>query len=159
MKVEKLMTIVLAGALVIVLASPVVAQTGNRMGGGYGMMMGGGPHFMGTQLTPQQQQALQNIEAGHRDAFLTLHKKLWAKKIQLAAALTEDKIDQGKVNSLVSDINKLRSSLFEEQVKMRVEIAKAGLAYYAMGSGHMMGRAMRAGMMGPCPMMDADDFD
>ncbi len=168
MKIRKLTTIVLAGVLAIVLASPVFAQATTRMGGGPGMMMGGGPQAMGAQLTPQQQQTLQNIEAGHRDAFLNLHKKLWAKRIQLAAALTEDKIDQGKVNSLVSDINKLRSSLFEEQVKMRVEIAKAGLAYYAMGGhmtpGGMMGRGMGPGMMGrgmmgPCPMMDADDPD
>ena len=159
MKMRKLLTIVFAGALVTVLASPVFAQAGNRMGRGPGMMMGGGPQSMGTQLTPQQQQTLQNIQESHRDAFLSLHKRLWAKRIQLAAALTEDKIDQGRVNSLVSDINKLRSSLFEEQVKMLVEIARAGLAYYAMRGGPMMGGGMGAGMMGLCPMMEADDFD
>jgi len=127
------------------------------MGGGPGMMAGG-PMSPGAELTPQQQQTLMNIQAGHRDAFLNLHKKLWAKRIQLEAALTEDKIDQGRVNSLVNDINKLRSSLFEEQVKMKVELAKAGLAYYAVKGGHMMGGGMMGrGMMGPCPMMDDDE--
>lgn len=162
MKMQRLLTVVLMGAIMIMLSSPAFAQAGSRMGGGHGMMAGG-PHAWGAQLTPQQLQTLQKIEAGHRDAFVNLHKKLWAKKTQLAAALTEDKIDQGRVNSLVGDINKLRSSLFEEQVKMQVEIAKAGLAYYAMRGGRMMAGGMMgsgmmgAGMMGPCPMMDADD--
>lgn len=157
MKTHRLLTVLFAGALVIMLSSPAFAQAGHRMGGGPGMMAGG-PMFMGEQLTPQQQQTLMNIQAGHRDAFMNLHKKLWAKRIQLEAALTEDKIDQGRVNSLVNDINKLRSSLFEEQVKMQVEIAKAGLSYHAMKGGGMMGRGMMGGgMMGPCPMMDDDE--
>lgn len=160
MKMHGFLAFFLAGALAIMLASPAFAQGRGHMMGGAGMMAGG-PLSSSEQLTPQQQQTLQNIQASHKDAFTNLHKKLWAKNIQLAAALTEDKIDQGRVNSLVSDINKLRSSLFEEQVKMRLEIAKAGLAYYTMRGGRMMGGMgpgmMGSGMMGPCPMMDVDD--
>jgi Spy/CpxP family protein refolding chaperone len=166
MKIRRPLTIVFTGILMVMIASPAIAQTGHHMGAGQAMSAKGPRNMgMGEQLTPQQQQTLQNIQAAHRDTFVGLHKKLWAKGIQLEAALTEDKIDQAKVNSLVSEINKLHSSLFEEHVKMQVEIAKAGLAYYTMRGGHMMGGGMMGrgmgpgmmgtGMMGSCPMMDA----
>lgn len=151
-----------AGIFIMLIASPVLAQMGHGMGAGPNMAAGGSGFMgMGAQLTPQQQQTLRNIQAAHQDAFAGIMKKLWAKQVQLEAALTEDKIDQAKINSLVSDINKLRSSLFEEQVKMRVELSKAGLAYYTMRGGGMMGRGMGSGMMGTgmmgsCPMMGSD---
>ncbi len=156
MIMRKPTALLIAGMLMLMFAAPALAQPGHRMGPGQGMTgQGPGRTGMAAQLTPQQQQTLQKIQAAHQNAFADITRKLWAKQIQLQAALTEDKIDDGKIRSLTSDINTLRSSLFDEQVKMQVELSRAGLAFYTMRGG-MMGQGMGAGMMGGigfCPMM------
>lgn len=151
----------IAGMLMLMIASPALAQMqpGHGMGAG-SRMQGPGKAGMLTQITPQQQQTLQKIQDAHQGAFADLTRQLWAKQIQLQAAFTEDKIDESKIKSLTAEINKLRSNLFEEQVKMQVELSKAGLAYHTMRGGMMgqgMGMGMGSGMMGGmagCPMME-----
>ncbi len=161
---RKPMALLIAGMLMLMIASPALAQA--QHGRGMGLGRGPGNAGMFTQLTPQQQQTLQKIHDAHQNAFTDISRKLWAKQIQLQAAFTEDKIDDGKVKSLTNDINRLRSNLFDEQVKMQVELSKAGLAYYTMKGGTMghgigpgmMGSGMMGGMAG-CPMMGTDGAD
>lgn len=136
------------------LAFPLWAQPMGPTGGAAGRMHGHGG-LMGSGLTPDQQQTMQKITDAHKPALTKLSQKLWAKEIQLQAALTEDKIDDGKVKALSGEINRLHSDLFNEQVAMKVELAKAGLSYYALRGRHMMGAGMMGDHMdGSCPMMD-----
>lgn len=145
---------ILAVVFVLLTAAPAPAQHGQHMGPAG--MSGQAAKGMGMQdqLTPQQQQTLQKIHTAHQQAFSAIDRNLWSRQIQLQAALTEDKIDEGKVKSLANEINKLRSDRFNEQVKMWTEISKAGLAYQTMRGGPMTGGGMMGqGMMNSCPMM------
>jgi zinc resistance-associated protein len=140
-------------ACMIALASPALAQPAGPAGGARGHMHGPGA-AMGSGLTPDQQQTMQRITNAHQATFAKLYQRLWAKGTQLQAALTEDKIDEARVRSLAGEINKLRADLFNEQVAMQVELAKAGLAYHALRGRGMMGSGMMGGgMAGFCPMM------
>jgi Spy/CpxP family protein refolding chaperone len=115
---------------------------------------------MGPGLTPDQQQTLQRITNAHLASFTKLNQRLWAKKVQLQAALTEDRIDEARVKTLANEINKLRADLLNEQVAMQVELSRAGLAYHTLRGRGMMGHGMMMGSTGgSCPMMWDDDDD
>lgn len=160
MKIRLLPAAVLAAAAVLFLASFAWAQPMTRMGGspghqmGPGMPMAGGP--MAAGLTPDQQQAMERIVNAHKASFAKLDQRLWAKRTQLQAVLTEDRIDEARVKALTGEINRLRSDLFTEQVAMQVELAKAGLSSYTLRGRGMMGPGMMGGRM-DCPMMGEGD--
>lgn len=117
--------------------------------------MGQQQAMMLSQLTPEQQRAATNIYQDYQKATTQTMKRLWAQELQLMAALAADKIDETRVNSLVGSINTLRSNLYQERVKMYLQLAKADLMYPVMRSRGMMGRGMGLGrgMMWTCPMM------
>jgi Spy/CpxP family protein refolding chaperone len=146
----------MAMAVALLPASQAWAQPMAHMKGAPGHDRGqGGP--MSTGLTQDQQQTMQKIMNAHKPAFTRLNQRLWAKGIQLQAALTEDKIDESRVKALTGEINRFHADLFNEQVAMQVELAKAGLAYYTMRGHGMMGMGMMGSQAGgACPMMGGD---
>jgi Spy/CpxP family protein refolding chaperone len=140
--------------MVIVLTASAPAFSQQGPAGGRGMSAPPGMHhqrfMMPDRLTPEQQQAMRDIYQDYQQATEKTMKSLWARELELQAALANESIDESRVNSLVKTINDLRSNLYREQVKMYMQLARADLLYPMMRGPGMMG--MGRGM-GFCPMM------
>ena len=136
------------------------ASFGQGMGrGGYGMM--GDKGYANTpgpyqgaydEIPKAKQEVLNRILTRHKDRQWKLKRHLLSKTSELNALLYADKIDENRVKALVKDINGIRSKLFEEQVKLKLQLSKKGLLRYIP---YMMDRGMRGHgvMMGPGMMM------
>lgn len=146
-----------AFVIILIAAAPALSQQGiPRRGPGplYGMERH--QAMMLSQLTPEQQRTVRNIYQNYQQATADAREKLWEQKIQLQAALTAETIDESRVNSLVETINGLRSDLYQQRVKMYMQLAEADLIYPVTRSLGMMGGGM--GMMGACPMTGSESF-
>jgi Spy/CpxP family protein refolding chaperone len=140
MKTLKVLSLALA--LLLVMASVSMAAPGQK---GKGMMHGSGYSGPGTgygysygysQLTDEQQQALQDIYAERSGELYSLGTKLMAKRAELNAELAASEVDETRINDLVQEINQLRSEMFSQRIQMSLEMRKQGLYHYGPG---MMG--------------------
>ncbi|MFO8032182.1 MAG: periplasmic heavy metal sensor [Desulfohalobiaceae bacterium] len=135
----------LALALLLVMASVSMAGPGQKgrgimHGPGYGPGMG--PGYGYSQLTEEQQQALQDIYAERSGELYSLGSKHMAKRAELNAELAASEVDETRINNLVQEINELRSEMFSQRIQMSLEMRKQGL--YQFGPGMM-------GQSGFCP--------
>lgn len=122
-------------------------------------------------LTPEKQAAVSSIIDKHHAKLYELREKIWAKHTELQALSQSGKAERSDIQSLVSDISKLRTAMNDERTAMRTEIEAAtgikgyGYGYHRGGMGGGMGYGMggegcgtggygaRGGMMGGagCP--------
>jgi ribosomal protein L29 len=113
------------------------------------MQQRGYGHGYGQQMSPEQMQQMQQIQAKYAEDMYDLRSNLFAKQQELAAAMAADEVNTSRVRSLVSEINQLRGELFSTRVEMKMEMRQQGLMPgYGMGHGMMHGRGMGPGMMG-----------
>jgi len=129
----------LSALLLLGLAGTIGAQMGPGMMGGYG-----GYGFQ--TLTPEKQAAAQKIYAAYYAQTNTMRQQLIAKQYELNALLYGGKADDKKVQELTKEISDLRAKLYEAQVDLQKQLAKADIPF--MGGG-MYGYGMGPGMMGP----------
>jgi Spy/CpxP family protein refolding chaperone len=100
------------------------------------------------QLSTEQQEALQSIHDKYMDQMRDMRLQLKAKKAALRAQVLGSSPDRGQVDSLVSEINELRSKLFSAKVNMQMEKRAKDLPVHGM---HMRDKGMMNGS--GCPMM------
>jgi len=128
------------GALLLLgLVGTVGAQMGPGMMGGYG-------GYGYQTLTPEKQAAAQKIYADYYAQTNTTRQQLIAKQYELNALLYGGKADDKKVQELTKEVNDLRAKLYEAQVDLQKQLAKADIP--VMGGG-MGGIGMGPGLMGP----------
>lgn len=110
-------------------------------------------------LTPEKQAAVAKIVDKHHVKLVDLREKIWAKQTELQALSRSGKAERADIQSLISDISKLRTSMNEERDALRTEIEKEtgiksfGRGYHGGGFGPGEGCAggdcgPRGGMMG-----------
>lgn len=76
----------------------------------------------GRQLSSEKQQELEQIYSTYEDSMSELRSRLRSQFSQLEQEFSRDRIDESSLSRLVSDINQLRSRLFEQQVAMHKEL-------------------------------------
>lgn len=153
MKILQTISMVLILALFLSLgATGVQAQKGKGMmaqGSGYKQEMG--PGYGYTQLTEEQQLALQDMYNQYGQELYSLRARVLAKKAELNAHMAAAEVDEAKVNKLVDEINELHSELFSLRTQMNVEKRKQGIYCFSprmMGAGSYcprMGFGVRPG--------------
>ncbi|MBW1650557.1 MAG: hypothetical protein JRJ44_07785 [Deltaproteobacteria bacterium] len=160
MKKLLIISIVLA---VIGLGANGFAQMGAGYGACYGMgMMQNGayksmPWF--ASLTLEKQTGVQKVIDDNGKNITALKLKMNEKKAELDTMLFDDKTSQKDIDKVVSEINAIRSQLYQKHINMSIALKKAGVPYpfynRSMGGGS---RGKKAGMgmmkkMKDCPMM------
>lgn len=101
------------------------------------------------QLSTEQQEALQSIHEKYVDQMRDMRLQLKAKKAALRVQVLGSSPDQSKVDTLVSEINELRSKLFSAKVNMQMEKRAKDLPVHGM---YMRDKGMMNGS--GCPMMN-----
>ena len=98
-------------------------------GKGEGMMPGhGGPgHGPGgwtaaLNLTPEQNQKIQELRAAHFKETIPLRNELMGKRLELRALWAQTEPDQGKILAKQKEINALMAQLQEKGTKHRLEM-------------------------------------
>ncbi|MBG0775627.1 MAG: periplasmic heavy metal sensor [Desulfovibrionaceae bacterium] len=160
-------TIIITLAIVGVFALAAVAWANG--GYGYGPMgyghMGYGYHHRyfndNANLTPEQQQALNDLTAKHQAAMRPLVAQLQAKQAKLDYLATDPAANEREINSVTNDIADLNAKLLKERTGFRTALAKLGIETgpgYGMGYGMGYGRGYGHGYMmgsgygpGACP--------
>lgn len=113
-------------------------------------------------LTPEKQAAVEKIVDKHHVKLVELREQIWAKQTELQALSRSGKAERSDIQSLISDISKLRTATNTERDAMRAEIEKEtgikafGRGFHRSGGpGAGMGMGMGAGCPGPssgdCP--------
>lgn len=107
------------------------------------------------QLSEEQQEALQNIHDKYFDQLNDLRLQLKAKKAALNVQILGSEPDQAQVDTLVEEINELRSKMYSTKIEMKMERRANNLPVRGMGM-HGKGKMMGQGQGGPrgCPMMN-----
>ena len=113
------------------------------------------------QISPQQLQKVQEIQANYADEVYDLSSQLYAKQQELASLLMSgEEMEASKRKSLVNEINELRGQLFATRVEMQQKLLQSGAlssygGYGMMGPGmmHGGGYGMGPGMMHGGPGM------
>jgi zinc resistance-associated protein len=160
MKKLLIVSIILA---IIGLGANGFAQMGMGHGKGMGMMQNGAyktiPWF--TALTPEKQTAVQKIMDNNTKDITALKLKMSEKKARLDTMLFEDGTSQKDIDKVVSEINAIRSKLYQKNINVSIALKKAGVPHpfynRSMGDG---GCGKKAGMgmmkkMKNCPTMPA----
>ncbi|MEZ4599342.1 MAG: periplasmic heavy metal sensor [Syntrophotaleaceae bacterium] len=111
---------------------------GGAQGGSVGMDM--------AQLSPEEQQVVRDLMQKYHGQMVDMHKKIFAKRAELNAAMAQEEFNAGNARSLVKDIAKMQSDLTQMKLNMFIEMREKGVSYY--------GTCMVGGGMGPCLMGD-----
>lgn len=138
--------ILLAGAV----ALPAVAfgetgKVGNRMnrmraGQGSGTMQGN----RNSNLTTEQQEALEKLRKEFYDETLTLRNDLRTKRTELTNIMSEKEPDENKAKAVQKEISDLQAELAQKRIEQRLKVLKINPdAHYNRGSGRRM--MMRSG--------------
>ncbi len=128
----------------LAVAAPMKEKQGNATSQGPQMSQWYG------QLSEEQQEALQNIHDKYYDLVNDLRLQLKAKKAALNVQILGSEPDQAQVDTLVEDINELRSKLYSTKIQMKMEKRENNLPVRGMG---MHGKGMMKGHGQGCPMM------
>jgi len=110
-------------------------------------------------LTPEKQAAVEKIVDKHHVKLVELREQIWAKQTELQALSRSGKAERNDIQSLISDISKLRTTMNAERDAMRAEIEKeTGITSFGRGyhrGGYGMGYGGGAG--GGCPGITSGD--
>jgi zinc resistance-associated protein len=96
-------------------------------------------------LTPEKQVAVEKIVDKHHAKLIELREQIWAKHTELQALSRSGKAERSDIQSLISDISKLRTTMNAERDSMRAEIEKEtgiksfGRGYHGGGMGYGAG--------------------
>ncbi|MDP3426860.1 MAG: periplasmic heavy metal sensor, partial [Humidesulfovibrio sp.] len=96
-------------------------------------------------LTPEKQAAVEKIVDKHHVKLVELREQIWAKQTELQALSRSGKAERSDIQSLISDISKLRTSMNAERKTLRSELEKEtgikafGRGYHRGGMGGGMG--------------------
>ncbi len=158
--------------IVAVFVIALMATSGLAMAQGWGRGEGMGPgHGPGgwaaaLNLTPEQNQKMQELRAAHFKETIPLRNELMGKRLELRALWAQTEPDQGKILAKQKEVNALMAQLQEKATKHRLEMrqiltpeqrAKLGTFAgrhggfgpgYGMGGGFGHGRGMGCG---DCP--------
>lgn len=142
-------TVILTGLAFLLVSTLAVAAP---MKGKQGNAMYSGPQMSQwyDQLSEKQQEALQNIHDKYFDQLNDLRLQLKAKKAALNVQILGSEPDQAQVDTLVEEINELRSKLYSTKIQMKMERRENNLPVRGMG---MHGKGMMMGHGQGCPMM------
>lgn len=108
-------------------------------------------------LTPEKQAAVNKILDKHHLKLQELREQIWAKHTELQALSQSGKAERADIQSLVSDISKLRTAMNTERDALRADLEKEtgvkafGHGYHRGGYGGGDcggGYGPRGGMMG-----------
>ncbi|MFP4258320.1 MAG: periplasmic heavy metal sensor [Desulfovermiculus sp.] len=146
-------TCIFTGLAVLLVSTLAVAAP---MKGKQGNATNSGPQMSQwyDQLSEEQQEALQDIHDKYYDQLNDLRLQLRAKKAALNVQILGSEPDQGKVDTLVEEINELRGEFYSTKVQMQMEKRENDLPVRGMGmrgKGMMQGQGMMQGKS--CPMM------
>lgn len=129
---KSIITLVAVASLVALSAMAFAAPRGGR---------GAGQN----QPTAEQRATIQKIVDAHQDKIYELREKIWAKHTELQALSNSGKAEKSDIQSLVSDISKLRDAMNKERLAISAEIEKQtglkGYGYHRGGVGGGMGGA------------------
>jgi Spy/CpxP family protein refolding chaperone len=121
------------------LAVPAASQADRRMhGGSKGMLWDN----MMSDMTAEEQKVVQEIFTKHHDKMVDLHRKIFAKRAELNAAMAQEEFDAAKARGLAKEIIALENDLMNSRLEMFIEMREKGVSYY--------GTCMMGGRMGPC---------
>ena len=112
-------------------AASTAALADSGMGGAREQMPA--PFAGSSGLSTAQQSAWNGIYQEFHQKSWRLERQLQAEQYQLRGMLLEDNIDQAKIDSLVEQINNLRSQLFKNRVAMQVAAEKQGIPSDLLG--------------------------
>jgi len=141
---KRILTTVTVLALVSLSAFAIAAPRGGR-----------GPAGAGTTLTPEKQAAVEKIVDKHHVKLVELREQIWAKHTELQALSQSGKAEKSDIQSLITDISKLRTAMNAERDAMRAEIEKEtgiksyGRGYHRGGYGMGEGCGFGGGDCGP----------
>jgi Skp family chaperone for outer membrane proteins len=140
-------TVIFTGLAVLLVstlafAAPMKGKQGNATYHGFQMSQ------WYDQLSEEQQEALQNIHDKYYDQLNDLRLQLKAKKAALNVQILGSEPDQAQVDTLVQEINDLRSKLYSTKIQMKMEKRENDLPVRGMG---MRGKGMMKGQGQGCP--------
>lgn len=85
-------------------------------------------------LTPEKQAAVEKIVDKHHVKLVELREQIWAKQTELQALSRSGKAERSDIQSLISDISKLRTAMNAERDALRAEIEKeTGIKSFGRG--------------------------
>jgi len=123
-------------------------------------------HGKGPDLAPEKQAVVDKAHEEFAAATADLRKQIFAKESALNAEIYGEKIDEKKVEALVSEINALHAKVYAEQVKLRKKMAQEGIVpepghgkKSGMGCPMMGGGGMKHGMKGKMAQDNAAEGD
>lgn len=124
---------------------------GYGMGPGYGYGQDYGAGDYGYGLTEEQAKEYREIYDKYAKDIYSLNSQLASKMERLNALYWSGKVKKSDTESLVEDINKLRSELFTKYNEMKSELAEKDLppSLNCPGDGPCSAYGMGRGMMGP----------
>ena len=162
---KKKLAVLLVVTMVLVLGVAQVASAG--WGGGMFGMWGGSPPqlsadnwqspatFLG--LTDEQSEQLKKIQQDTYNSTQDLRTKLQKAMFELRQMGWEKNPDQSKLDAAISEVNNLRSQMYDQAQKNRnqmtstltqEQLAKIGQQGFGRGMGMGMGMGHRGGMRG-----------
>lgn len=106
-------------------------------------------------LTPEKQAAVNKILDKHHLKLQELREQIWAKHTELQALSQSGKAERADIQSLVSDISKLRTAMNTERDALRADLEKEtgvkafGHGYHRGGYGGGYGGGDCGGGYGP----------
>lgn len=124
-------TLIISVAMAALLSMAAMAYAGP----GYGRGGCGGPGYgYGNapvdQLTPEKQAAVDKIMEKFQQKQLQLRDKASAAHIKLEALSNSGNVDEGRIDSLVAELSKIRTQMWENRTAMAKEIeAETGIQF------------------------------
>ena len=100
------------------------AYNGHRMQNGAYKNM---PWF--AALTPEKQAEVQKIIDNNIKDITALKLKMDEKQAKLDTMMFDNKTPQKNIDKVVSEINAIRSKLYQKNINMRIGLKKAGVPY------------------------------
>jgi len=114
--------------IVAVFVIALMATSGLAMAQGWGRGEGMGPgHGPGgwaaaLNLTPEQQQKMQELRASHFKETIPLRNEIMGKRLELRALWAQTDPDQGRILAKQKEVNALMAQLQEKATKHRLEM-------------------------------------
>lgn len=149
--------LILSIAVTALLAMSAMAYAGPGYGRG-GCGGSGMNNELYSQLTPEKQDQVNKIFEKYHTKQLVLRDKMEANEIKLEAIANSGKVDEDRIDELVTEKSKLRTQMWENRQAMAKEIeAETGLRFtgcagrgsgYYFGNGGDMGSGMGYGRHG-----------
>ncbi|GAB7022095.1 periplasmic heavy metal sensor [Salidesulfovibrio brasiliensis] len=125
-------TLIVTIALAAMLSMAAMAYAGPGYGRGGGC--GGYGDGMYSQLTPEKQEAANQIFEKFRAKQTALHDKAVAARIKLDAIANSGNPDEKRIDELVAEMSKLRNQMWENRTAMAKEFeAETGLKFSGRG--------------------------